>query len=756
MLLLTHPASGTADWHYLRKFSLTSSQAHMAFIKAFPAYQDHIAWIEVAKYLYGNDWKTVLNVDDKSNQMPTQRTNDSNVDDAAGTLETYLYNIIPNEDDPASTAALHILKAYVGNSGNDSVDNGITHRLKETIINSKDEADTIIRELSNPIRLAMIKLLLGHIKAEQHRKPKYSRGDLTQWLMSPNAKREFLFLNTEGLKSCMRDRNLQFSSGRCTNHRMINALAGIVDNNIDASTGRSFGGTNNGTHFGVLSPKEAATKAILEKSFLPHMKGSAREYCSLGHRLERPILSSWINTVEDKRDDPLFGFEFEILAAFTAGLAAKKDAMYAKDSVDFVVIVAENGDLTPWGFEAKGRVTTRTDEEERHHLRLQSIPHMRINDGEVHRMVMNDGERFQVLQHAFVYDFDTVVHAVSDGHANLIRSTVIDFSPLIKAHFGKVLEDLFQNSLSWAYPSRTLNNLEVVRVPDHIQHIGSDIATINGRETLQGTFNLWWALMRLPKPFPSFERLIPAIYAFWNVVKGGSDTTTKLMDDCVTKIPKAHINAESVACARCIMLISVLIHRLMQVFSARDYKMFTSLAHYRNAASHRTTMHSSLLKISALLKLEHVKCMTADAPIQCSNDENMDNSNICDGIVPQEIKFGPVLATKTPNKLTKRVIDGTASTTIIEMLENCTGIPIMAYPNKPTACQRHDCRNKTNWYCKGCKRWLCMNRNKSKTNMHNKDQLYETSVRGKRVTFVKSCFHAEHENAWCRLIEKRP
>jgi hypothetical protein len=54
--------------------------------------------------------------------------------------------------------------------------------------------------------------------------------------------------------------------------------------------------------------------------------------------------------------------------------------------------------------------------------------------------------------------------------------------------------------------------------------------------------------MRLPKPFPSFERLIPAIYAFWNIVKGGSETTTKLMDDCVTKIPKVQTNAESVAC----------------------------------------------------------------------------------------------------------------------------------------------------------------------------------------------------------------
>jgi hypothetical protein len=77
---------------------------------------------------------------------------------------------------------------YIGYSGN-NIDNSITQQLKETTIDSQDEADTIIRELSIPVCRAMIKLLLGHIKAE-HRKQTYSRSDLTQWLMSPNAKRE--------------------------------------------------------------------------------------------------------------------------------------------------------------------------------------------------------------------------------------------------------------------------------------------------------------------------------------------------------------------------------------------------------------------------------------------------------------------------------------------------------------------------------------------------------------------------------------
>jgi hypothetical protein len=59
--------------------------------------------------LYGNDWKTTLNVDDKSNQIPTDNIIGIAEDDSC-TLETYLYDIIPEEEDLTSAAALNILK----------------------------------------------------------------------------------------------------------------------------------------------------------------------------------------------------------------------------------------------------------------------------------------------------------------------------------------------------------------------------------------------------------------------------------------------------------------------------------------------------------------------------------------------------------------------------------------------------------------------------------------------------------------------
>ena len=67
-----------------------------------------------------------------------------------------------------------------------------------------------------------------------------------------------------------------------------------------------------------------------------------------------------------------------------------------------------------------------------------------------------------------------------------------------------------------------------------------------------------------PTPFLPMVAL-PAIYAFWNSVKGGSDTTTTLMDASNVKIPTPSVNTETVAVTRLTMLLPVVIHRLFQV-----------------------------------------------------------------------------------------------------------------------------------------------------------------------------------------------
>ena len=142
-----------------------------------------------------------------------------------------------------------------------------------------------------------------------------------------------------------------------------------------------------------LTPQLAATKAILEKSFLPHRKGLHREYTSLGHRLEKPILKNWLEVVREDGTTPVTGLE--VKGAYTAGLAAKKGAVHAKDSIDFVLVVKDPSSIVPeelkaWGFEAKGRVTSRTAAVEEQNLHM--FPHLRIHDSEVFDEVRDQGE----------------------------------------------------------------------------------------------------------------------------------------------------------------------------------------------------------------------------------------------------------------------------------------------------------------------------------------------------------------------------
>ena len=278
-------------------------------------------------------------------------------------------------------------------------------------------------------------------------------------------------------------------------------------------------------------------------------------------------------------------------------------------------------------------------------------------------------ERFQILQHAFVYSFDTVVIAIADAHAELIRSIAVDFDEKLIESYREVAEEIKNFSLAWIYDSAMESNgtrkQKPIQIPEEIFKIAEEeVPEINGREALQGTANLWHTMCCLPTPFPSFLRLIPAIYAFWNAVKGGSDTTTKIMDACLLLMP--HVNCETAASMRVIMLLLVTCHRLCQVFTAKkDLDYYLSLLNYRNAANKRRSFHQTLLECNNIFRrwAKEIKDKENVLPTAAANDQHGDaalatpprrptrrlpNRRRVDGILPDEVTFGPTLQTKMP------------------------------------------------------------------------------------------------------------
>ena len=469
-------------------------------------------------------------------------------------IHCYINKTVSDEDDESTYFALNFLREYVGGlqaaeSEHEDESEDADEDENERVVGSVHEAQGIVNDLANGVRKKVLSLLTAHVKPSHRKSAAATKKDLVGWLQQSNKVRNFWFYKINGLKEVAESMGLNLGKGRKTADQIRAILASPREHRQQQQEQQEQEAATYSTNADLLLPKEAAIRAILEKSFLPHQKGRAREYCSLGHRLELPILRNWIEVISS-HNSPVPSIK--IKGAYSAGLAAKQGAEFIKDSIDFVVI-AENDDdgtMQPWGFESKGRVTARTTAEEVCNLHFFNNPHIAISSQEVHKEVADEGERFQVLQHALVYNFDKVVLAIGDEQATLIRSTIISFENDIKSDFLQVLNDIFQFSLSWAYPATGPAN-KCITVPSSIQKIATTIPTINGSETLQeGTVNIWHSLCKLQKPFPSFIRLIPAIYAFWNSVKkGGSDTTTKLMDECILRVPKCHLNTETAACA---------------------------------------------------------------------------------------------------------------------------------------------------------------------------------------------------------------
>ena len=426
-----------------------------------------------------------------------------------------------------------------------------------------------------------------------------------------------------------------------------------------------------------------------------------------------------------------------IKGAYNAGLAAKKGAVYAKDSIDFVLLVENDissysfsgedtdsdsdsdsisshgratSNLKAWGFEVKGRVTARTAADEENNIDDIHSPHQRIKANTVHQHVVNVAERFQVMQHAYVYDLDTVVLAIGDSQSDLIRSTIIDFPKELRASFGKVLSDIKDLTLFWLYDENSITN-GIVAIPDDIKKLSDMVPGINGAETLQGTANLYVALSNLPRPFPSYHRLIPAIYAFWNSVKGGSDTTTMLMDASNVKIPTPYVNTETVTVTHLTMLLLVVIHRLFQVTSSKkDLTIYKSLRRYRKDSNERFSFQKSIMRIHTVFKRELNKLVNprGTTPVSPSSPSSphpclalRDIRQRFNGVSQEHIRFGTTLSAPTPKKISKKVSRGEADLEVAAMVKNCTGMPTKlgekSHQRRCDICKRPG----TKWFCVG-------------------------------------------------------
>ena len=167
-------------------------------------------------------------------------------------------------------------------------------------------------------------------------------------------------------------------------------------------------------------------------------------------------------------------------------------------------------------------------------------------------------------------------------------------------------------------------------------------------------------------------------------MKGGSDTTIKLMDDsCTLRVPKFHLNTETAA--------------------ATYWKASV-------AASKAT------------------------------------NRRMIDGMVPERVEFGAYLPTKTPRKLEGNGNLPTEMQEMIHTYTGMPMKSHQNVRQRCFTCKMKTswhCVGYKRWFC--TERKVMKN---GEAGASDKMNLYVHEIKGKSVIFQKSCYHAAHQSVW--------
>ena len=510
--------------------------------------------------------------------------------------------------------------------------------------------------------------------------------------------------------------------------------------------------------------------AVMKKSFMRHLKGEARDHCQMGHKLELPIGRDFLNDVNNKNK---LGEEIKIVSLHKVGLVGKKKYPWAKDSIDFVACVLEHNQLKLWGIEVKSRQTVLTITKEKERMRkLRRKKYEEIEAKKVSDYFHKKDERFQLLHHAYVYNFEKVALIVGDYTGKIINATIVSFNNDFLESYGNVIEDLKDKVLDWAYDESY--DVDDIIIPENIVNLCSDISTINCEEALYSNVKLWKRMFHDTSilPRPTLQRIIPRSHAKWNTGKPGSDTITKIVDDCVFTPPKTYTNYESKASGRCFSNLTTAILRLHQITTAKkDFtKYYPTLQHYRDAASHRCT-HKKVLRTIHRLYQEEAKML--------SNPSSKINENVSNGNnnakrprrslavrfegkrVNDKMSYIPSKSFETPAKYKRKIIEEGRGTNIVQhRTENCSGFPFevvdQGLKTKDQRKRCYVCQNKTRWMCIKCRFYFCMDyketKNREEGMVYSREKKDKNSNDQITKIYGKTCFHKAHEHVFKKLI----
>ena len=395
------------------------------------------------------------------------------------------------------------------------------------------EDETAMKRVNNQLLSQYVREMGGNPKQAKTS----NKGDILAWLKASHNVRPYVFMSNKDLKTLLAERGDRSKSyNGVTREALIRELTGGVD--------EQDGGARKELWKRLIG-------RILKATFMPKLVGKGKEYAKIGHKMETPLLNELLH----HPDNP-----YRILQIVRPGLVAKSGERYIKTSVDAIGMMDKVGGPELIGIEIKVRATsaTRQDELERRReisddvifteyeidglderygfsfkvvikqsayiLFSCSLLFYFLYSVHIKDCIDSKHELIHILHHAYVYNFKIVLLLVGDKSGSILRGVYITFPGSLKTAYGNMMQSIYLMCLKWAYALNDPLPEEVIK--EELQQVIGDVDC----DSFLDHFKIWkYVNDRIPQPLPPLQRLIPRVFSTWNSMKGGSDTTTKLL-----------------------------------------------------------------------------------------------------------------------------------------------------------------------------------------------------------------------------------
>ena len=201
-----------------------------------------------------------------------------------------------------------------------------------------------------------------------------------------------------------------------------------------------------------------------------------------------------------------------------------------KTATDFLVgIKNENNDEEIDSIECKTRCVSRT--EEREIMGCGDKKHISINynDNNFSDKVLEKTEAVQCLHHAAVYGFNKTLLLIGNRSGSMIKGIWMHCTDAIAIAHLSTLKTCYNLSLKWM--------CENENPPVHFENLAQGAIDSSFQELMLEVELCMHMLNNIKFPLPILSCIIPHVFSRWNLMKGGSDAATKLLEYCQVYLP---------------------------------------------------------------------------------------------------------------------------------------------------------------------------------------------------------------------------